>query len=153
MRRETLGHMPRGRRLVVQMQDTFREKMVPGFVEELDAWNLQKAAHLPIPPVMIYGDDLTHIVTETGIAYLHKCTSLEERTAAIRAVAGYTPVGRKAEREKTKELRRRGIVKTPEDLGIDVSDANRSLLAAKSIRDLVEWSKGLYHPPVRFKTW
>ncbi|MCJ7835056.1 malonate decarboxylase subunit alpha [Cuneatibacter sp. NSJ-177] len=153
MRRETLGHMPRGRRLVVQMQDTFREKMVPGFVEELDAWNLQKTAHLPIPPVMIYGDDLTHIVTETGIAYLHKCTSLEERTAAIRAVAGYTPVGRKAEREKTKELRRRGIVKTPEDLGIDVSDANRSLLAAKSIRELVEWSKGLYHPPVRFKTW
>lgn len=153
MRAQSLGHMPRGRRLVVQMQDTFREKMVPGFVEELDAWKLQKTANLPIPPVMIYGDDLTHIVTETGIAYLHRCTSIEERTAAIRAVAGYTPVGRKADGKKTKELRQRGIVKTPEDLGIDRTMANRSLLAAKSVRELVEWSKNLYHPPARFKTW
>lgn len=39
---------------------------------------------------MIYGDDLTHIITEEGIAYLHKCRNMEERTAAIRGIAGFT---------------------------------------------------------------
>lgn len=147
------GEMPRGRSLVVQLQETFREKMKPGFVEKLDAWKLQEQAGLDTPPVMIYGDDLTHIVTEEGIAYLCRCTCMEERTAAIRAVAGYTPVGMKADPQETRELRRRGIVQTPEDLEIDVSRANRSLLAAKNIRDLVRWSGGLYEPPARFKNW
>jgi malonate decarboxylase alpha subunit len=32
-------------------------------------------------------------------------------------------------------------------------DAKRSLLAAKSIEDLVAWSGGLYKPPARFKSW
>ena len=138
---------------MVQLQETFREKMKPGFVEKLDAWKLQEQAGLDTPPVMIYGDDLTHIVTEEGIAYLCRCTCMEERTAAIRAVAGYTPVGMKADPQETRELRRRGIVQTPEDLEIDVSRANRSLLAAKNIRDLVRWSGGLYEPPARFKNW
>ena len=31
--------------------------------------------------------------------------------------------------------------------------ANRQMLAAKSIRDLVEWSGGLYNPPARFRNW
>jgi len=102
---------------------------------------------------MIYGDDVTHIVTEEGIAYLHKCATLEERTSAIRAVAGYTPVGLKADPAKTGRLRQSGVVKTPEDLGIDVSRANKRLLAAKNIRDLVKWSGGLYDPPARFRNW
>lgn len=153
MQREALGEMPRGRRLVVQLQETFREKMAPGIVDRLDAWGLAEKAGLPIPPVMIYGDDLTHIVTEEGIAYLHKCSSLEERMAAIRAIAGYTEVGLQAVLEETKELRRKGIVKTPEDLGIDLTRANRNLLAAKNIRDLVDWSGGLYHPPAKFQNW
>lgn len=152
--KETLtGDMPRGKKLVVQLQETFREKMAPGFVEKLDAWELAKVAKLPLPPVMIYGDDLTHIVTEEGIAYLHKCACLEERTAAIRAVAGYTDVGALADAKTTKDLRARGIVKTPEDLGIDVARANRGMLAASSVRDLVRASEGLYHPPARFKNW
>ncbi len=149
----TLGGMPRGKRLVVQLQETFREKMAPGFVERLDAWELKEKAGLSLPPVMIYGDDLTHIVTEEGIAYLHKCRSLEERRAAIRAVAGYTKVGLKADPEETRALRADGIVKTPEDLGIDPARANRSLLAAKNVRDLVKWSGGLYQPPGKFKNW
>ena len=147
------GSMPRGKRLVVQLQETFREKMAPGFVEKLDAWELMEKANLAIPPVMIYGDDLTHIVTEEGIAYLDRCRNLEERRAAIRAVAGYTDVGLKADPAETKRLREQGIVKTPEDLGIDVSRANRSLLAAQSVRDLVRWSSGLYQPPGKFKNW
>lgn len=153
MAASTLGGMPRGKRLVVQLQETFREKMAPGFVERLDAWELQEKAGLALPPVMIYGDDLTHIVTEEGIAYLHKCRSLEERRAAIRAVAGYTKVGLKADPEQTRALRADGIVKTPEDLGIDPARANRSLLAAKNVRDLVKWSGGLYQPPGKFKNW
>lgn len=153
MNKTLIGEMPRGKRLVVQMQETFKEKMDPAFVGELDAWKLQKNADLAIPPVMIYSDDLTHIVTEVGIAYINKCSSLKERTAAIRAVAGYTEVGLKADYNETKALREKGIVKTPEDLGIDISRANRSMLAAKNIRDLVKWSKGLYNPPAKFKTW
>lgn len=147
------GDMPRGKRLVVQIQETFREKWAPGFVEQLDAWELAKQAGLDLPPVMIYGDDLTHILTEEGIAYLHRCTSLEERMAAIRAIAGYTELGMAANINETKELRRKGIVRTPEDLGIDIASANRSLLAAKNVRELVNWSGGLYNPPPRFRNW
>ena len=153
MRESLTGSMPRGRRLVVQLQDTFREKMAPGFVEKLDAWELMDRAGLAIPPVMIYGDDLTHIVTEEGIAYLDRCRSIEERRAAIRAVAGFTAVGRKANPRETRLLRERGVVKTPADLGIDPARAGRNLLAAKSIRELVGWSGGLYHPPGKFKNW
>lgn len=153
LQRQLIGEMPRGRRLVVQLQETFREKMAPGFVDRLDAWKLAESAGLPIPPVMIYGDDLTHIVTEEGIACLHKCESLKERMAAIRAVAGYTEIGLLENPEETKELRRKGIVKTPEDLGIDITRANRNLLAAKNVRDLVAWSGGLYHPPANFRNW
>ena len=153
MKEELYGDLPRGKRLVVQLQETFREKLAPGFVEKLDAWKLAKAANMPIPPVMIYGDDLTHIVTEEGIAYLNKCASLTERTAAVRAVAGFTEVGMLADPDETMRLRKKGIFKTPEDLEIDVTRANRSMLAAKNMRELVEWSNGLYNPPARFRNW
>jgi len=122
-------------------------------VEELDAWKLAKNAKLALPPVMIYADDLTHILTEEGIAYLHKCRSLEERMAAIRGVAGFTEIGMAAKPEETKRLRQEGIIKTADDLGIDRDRANRSLLAAKSVYELVEWSGGLYEPPSRFRNW
>lgn len=151
--KDLLGEMPRGKKLVVQMQETFKEKMDPAFVEQLDAWKLQKNADLALPPVMIYSDDLTHVVTETGIAYLNRCSTLNEKMGAIRAVAGYTEVGLKADYNETKALREKGIVKTPQDLGIDLSRANRSMLAAKNIKDLVKWSNGLYNPPARFKNW
>jgi len=36
-------------------------------------------------------------------------------------------------------------------LGIDPSTANASLLAARSMADLVEWSGGLYKVPEQFK--
>jgi malonate decarboxylase alpha subunit len=150
---EYLGDMPRGKRLVVQMVETFGEKMAPAFVDKLDAWQLAKNANLPLPPVMIYADDLTHILTEEGIAFLHKCRGLEERMAAIRGVAGFTEVGLAAKPEETKTLREKGIIKTVADLGIDMSRANRSLLAAKNMYELVEWSGGLYEPPARFRNW
>lgn len=150
---DLLGGMPRGKRLVVQVLETFGEKMVPTFVDKLDAWDLMKNANLALPPVMIYSDDVTHIITEEGIAFLHKCRNRDERMAAIRGVAGYTEIGLAANPSETKSLRERGIIQTPEDLKIDRSRANRSLLAAKNIKDLVEWSGGLYEPPARFRNW
>ncbi|MBO5590980.1 MAG: malonate decarboxylase subunit alpha [Acidaminococcaceae bacterium] len=150
---EMWGPVHRGKRLVVQLQETFREKLAPGFVERLDAFDLAKNANLPIEPVMIYGDDLTHIVTEEGIAYLHKCRNMEERTAAIRGVAGFTEVGLKADPDQTRKLRELGIIKTAADLDIDVSKATRNMLAAKNVHDLVVWSKGLYNPPAKFRNW
>src|SRR5690606_3045694 len=84
------GGIPRGRKLVVQMVETFREHMTPAFVDRLDAWELAERADMPLPPVMIYGDDVSHVLTEEGIANLLLCRSAEEREQAIRGVAGYT---------------------------------------------------------------
>jgi malonate decarboxylase alpha subunit len=120
-------------------------------VDKLDAWELMKRAGLKLPPVMIYGDAITQIVTDVGLAHLHKCTTLQEREAAIKAVAGDTDLGRQAKPEETAELRRRKVVQTVEDLGIDRAEANASLLAAHSMDDLVEWSGGLYRIPEQFK--
>lgn len=147
------GQMPRGRKLVVQMVETFREHMAPAFVERLDAWDLAERAKMPLPPVMIYGDDVTHVLTEEGIANLLLCRSPEEREQAIRGVAGYTAVGLGRDRAMVENLRDRGIIRRPDDLGIRTRDASRDLLAARSVKDLVRWSGGLYDPPKRFRNW
>jgi malonate decarboxylase alpha subunit len=143
----------RGRKIVVQLVQTFRESGVPTFVERLDAVDLGRAAGLPIAPVMIYGDDVTHVVTEEGIAYLYRARNLDERREALAAVAGVTPVGMAADRTRTQALRDAGIVAFPEDLGVRRSQASRALLAARSMRDIVEWSGGLYDAPNRFRSW
>jgi len=145
--------LTRGRKLVVQMLETFGEKMVPSFVERLDSLELAEKFKLELAPVMIYGDDVTHIVTEEGIANLLLCRSAAEREQAIRGVAGFTEVGRGRDRKAVETLRQRGVIRRPEDLGIDVLDATRQLLAAHSIEDLVTWSGGLYHPPSQFRNW
>ncbi|MEN5068565.1 malonate decarboxylase subunit alpha [Stenotrophomonas sp. TWI1183] len=147
------GQMPRGRKLVVQMVETFREHMAPAFVDRLDAWDLAERAKMPLPPVMIYGDDVTHVLTEEGIANLLLCRSPEEREQAIRGVAGYTAVGLGRDRAMVENLRDRGIIRRPDDLGIRTRDASRDLLAARSVKDLVRWSGGLYNPPKRFRNW
>ncbi len=144
---------PRGQKLVVQMVETFREHMQPAFVERLDAWTLAKQAGMALPPIMIYGDDVTHVLTEEGIANLLLCRSDEERADAIRGVAGYTPLGLQRNRRAVENLRDRGVIQRPEDLGIDARDATRNLLAARSMRDLVRASGGLYQPPQRFRNW
>lgn len=149
----TDGRVVKGRKLVVQMVETYRDQMDSVFVEELDAWQLQEKMGSDLPPIMIYGDDVTHIVTEEGIANLLLCRTPEEREQAIRGVAGYTPVGMKRDHEQVKALRARGIIQRPEDMGIDASKATRDLLAAKSVKDLVKWSNGTYAPPSRFRNW
>ena len=147
------NRIPRGQKLVVQTVETFREHMQPAFVERLDAWQLAEQANLAIPPVMIYGDDVTHILTEEGIANLLLCRTDEEREQAIRGVAGYTPVGMARDKRMVENLRDRGIVVRAEDLGIDKRMATRDLLAAKNMKDLVRASGGLYAPPKRFRNW
>lgn len=145
--------LARGRKLVVQMVETFQSGNEPVFVESLDAVNVAKQANLATAPVMIYGDDVTHVVTEEGIAYLYKAQSLEERKAALEAVAGVTPIGLRHNQNKVERMRRDGLVAFPEDLQIRRTEAKRSLLAAKSVEDLVEWSDGLYNPPAKFRSW
>jgi malonate decarboxylase alpha subunit len=151
MRAGLIGDMPRGRKLVVQILETRGPKGIQCFVDKLDAWELMKRAGLKVPPVMIYGDAVTQIVSEKGIAHLHKCATLAEREAAIKAVAGDTDLGKAAKADETAELRRRNVVQTPEDLGIDIAQANTSLLAARTMDDLVAWSGGLYKVPEQFR--
>ena len=144
---------PRGQKLVVQMVETFREHMQPAFVDTLDAWQLAEQCGMPLPPIMIYGDDVTHIITEEGIANLLLCRNDEEREQAIRGVSGYTSVGMARDRRMVENLRDRRVILRAADLGIDVREANRNLLAARSMRDLVRASGGLYHPPRKFRNW
>jgi malonate decarboxylase alpha subunit len=143
----------RGRKIVVQTLETFTSGGVPAFVETLDAVQVGQKAGMPIAPIMIYGDDVSHVVTEEGIAYLYKAEGTEERRRALAAVAGVSPIGLKAKPTETAELRRKGIVAYPEDLGVHRLQANRSLLAARSMEDLVAWSGGLYEPPAKFRSW
>jgi malonate decarboxylase alpha subunit len=142
-----------GRKLVVQMFETYQAGNKPVFVESLDAIEVGRQANLATAPVMIYGDDVTHVVTEEGIAYLYKAQSVEERRQALAAIAGVTPIGLEHNPRHTEKLRRDGLVALPEDLGIRRTDAKRSLLAAKSVEDLVDWSGGLYNPPAKFRSW
>jgi malonate decarboxylase alpha subunit len=127
--------------------------MQPAFVDRLDAWTLQEQAGMDLPPIMIYGEDVTHILTEEGIANLLMCRSDAEREQAIRGVAGYTAVGLARDRRAVENLRDRGVIRRPQDLGIDPRLATRNLLAARSMRDLVHASGGLYQPPKRFRNW
>lgn len=141
-----------GRKIVVQMTPTVSEKKsIPVFVEELDAAKLFRSGNFESPPVMLYGDSITHIVTECGIANLMKCSSPKERMKAVASVAGDTAVGRTSTPEDKAALRKKGILQTVEDLGIDPASATKDLLAAHSLEDLVKWSGGLYHIPEGLK--
>jgi malonate decarboxylase alpha subunit len=147
------GSLIRGRKLVVQMLETFGEKMKPNFVEKLDSVEMAEKLKFDLAPVMIYGDDVSHIVTEEGIANLLLCRTPAEREQAVRGVAGFTDVGRGRDRKAVEALRQRGVIRRPEDLGINPLAASRQLLAAHSIKDLVTWSGGLYQAPSKFRNW
>ncbi|GAA2227405.1 hypothetical protein GCM10010400_77640 [Streptomyces aculeolatus] len=145
--------LDKGQKLVVQMVETFGANKQPVFVDKLDAVDVQKEINMENAPIMIYSEDTTHIVTEEGIAYLYKTDSMAERQAAIEAIAGVTPVGLRSNASQLQDLRNRGIVALPEDLGVHRGEAKRSLLAAQNMSDLVKWSDGLYNPPAKFRSW
>lgn len=145
------GAFVRGQKLCVQLTPTVSErKGIPVFVEELDAMELCRQGLFAMPPVMLYAEDVTHIVTERGIANLLRCRNRDERRAAIRAVAGDTPVGRREVSSETAALRASGAVLRAGDLGIAQDDAVPELLAARSMDDLVRISGGIYKPPREF---
>jgi malonate decarboxylase alpha subunit len=150
---DILAPLRRGRKLVVQIGETFGEGNVATFVEKLSALELAEKLGLPLAPVMVYADDTTHIITEEGIANLLLCRDKDEHEQAIRGVAGFTEIGRQRDRKMVEKLRERKVIQRPEDLGIDPLDADRSMLAARSIKDLVHASAGLYRPPSRFRNW
>ncbi|WP_159876525.1 malonate decarboxylase subunit alpha [Aquitalea denitrificans] len=150
---QTDSLLARGRKLVVQMVETFQSGQTPTFVESLDAVQVARDTGMPLAPVMVYGDDVSHVLTEVGIAYLYKAQSLEQRRQMLAAIAGVTPIGLQHQPATTTAMRKAGLIALPEDLGIRRSDASRSLLAAKSMADLVSWSDGLYQPPARFRSW
>ncbi len=140
----------RGRKLVVQMLSS-RGKYGDYFVPELDAVKIGREAGLSGIPVMIYGEDVSHVVTEQGIAYLYMAQSENERTRLLAAVAQGTALGERVNAADIESLRAQGKVAYPDDLGIDPADATHDLLAARSLEDLVEWSGGLYDIPDVFK--
>ncbi|MEI7436517.1 MAG: malonate decarboxylase subunit alpha [bacterium] len=141
-----------GRKLVVQITPTVSErKKIPVFVDELDASALAREGLFEVPPVMITGDQVTHIVTEQGVAYLHACPDLATRMQAVAAVAGDTPLGRSVNPATAAKLRRHGLLRTAGDLGIDPRRANRSMLAAQSLDDIVRISGGLYRIPASLR--
>src|ERR1700736_1412659 len=149
-----------GQRKRFTMSDTSRRRAdrgsrqpdgMPSFVERLDAIDLATAAGFELPPVMISGADVTHVITEQGVANLLLCRSPKEREGALHAIAGDTDFGRAQARDMSDNLRERRIVMRPSDLGIDAKDATRDLLSARTIDDLVVWSGGLYVPPLKFR--
>lgn len=144
------GSLASGRKLVVQMMKS-SSKFGPGFVPELEAVKIGRKAGLAAPPVMVYGEDVTHVVTEQGIAYLYQAESVEERTRLLGCIAQGTPIGDMVSAAELKALRSAGKVALPEDLDIDVKLANRDLLAARSLEEIAEISGGLYEVPERFR--
>jgi malonate decarboxylase alpha subunit len=150
---DTPASLRRGRKLVVQIGETFGDGNASLFVEKLDALELAAKLKLDLAPVMVYADDVTHIVTEEGITNLLLCRDRDDYEQAIRGVAGYTEIGRGRDRKMVERLRERKVIQRPEDLGIDPLDADRRLLAARSIKDIVRSSGGLYRPPSRFRNW
>ena len=126
----------------------------PGLRREARCLELAESAGMELPPVMIYGDDVTHILTEEGIANLLLCRSDEEREQAIRGVAGYTAGRARARQAHGREPARPR--RDPPPRGPRHRPARRrprNLLAARSIKDLVRASGGLYDPPKRFRNW
>jgi malonyl-CoA decarboxylase len=128
------------------MVETKQPDGTPSFVEQLDAFDLTAPSGFELPPVMIHGNDVTHVITEEGVANPRLCRSAEQCTAALRAVAGDTEFGRARLATQTADLRKRRPTS-----GSAWMPARRNLLAPKTIEDLVRCSDGLYQPPARFR--
>jgi len=96
----------------VQIGETFGDKNVPLFVEQLDALALAEKLDLELAPVMVYADDVTHIVTEEGVANLLLCRDKNEREQAIRGLAGYTDIGPHRDAKMVQRLRERGVIRS-----------------------------------------
>lgn len=140
------GSLVSGRKLVVQMLKS-KSRFGPGFVPELDAVRIGEKAGMCAAPVMIYGEDVTHVVTEQGVAYLYLAKNAAEKQRLLACIAQGTPLGDTISKAECDALRAAGLAAYPQDLEIDPQEATRDMLAAKSLDELVEWSGGLYDIP------
>jgi len=68
---------------------------------------------------MIYGDDVTHILTERASRTVVCRTERPERGTGDWRVAGYTPVGLARDKRMVENLRDRGVIRRAEDMGVD----------------------------------
>lgn len=138
-----------GRKAVVQVARTLKGSGRTTFVEHLSANHMAELTGMGAAPVMIYGDDVTHIVSEKGIAHLWLCSNRKERSACICAISGEeSDLSTLVSAAEVKRLRSEGLVNFPSDIGVDPARATGELLAARSLEELVEWSGGLYSVPL-----
>ncbi len=134
-----------GAKAVVQIARTVSGTGRQAFVERLSCADMPGAG---AARVMIYGDDVTHVVSEEGIAHLWRCRDREQRRRCICAIAGQGSRLRPLVADAAvRQLRAAGLVSTPADIGVDPARATAGLLAARSLADIVEWSGGLYSIP------
>ncbi len=90
-------------------------------------------------PVMVYGEDVTHVVTEHGVAYLYTAQNARERTQLLACVAQGTPLGDTVDQDTIDALRGDGRVALPKDLDIDPREATR---ACSQRNRWMSWSNG-----------
>jgi len=148
---EDRQHGPCGRKAVVQIGRTVSGSGRHTFVDTLSAVRLADEMGMAAPPVMIYGDDITHIVSEAGIAHLWRCRDHAERRLSICAIAGESSaLGSTMAPSRVKRLRSEGLVSFPVDIGVDPARATADLLAARSLDHLAQWSGGLYSVPASY---
>ena len=140
-----------GKKIVIQMLKSSGKKGA-NFVPELDAIGIGKKAGMAAPPIMVYGEDVSHTVTEQGIAYCYMAENAEERRKMLAAIAQGTPFGEEITAEEIAALRKAGKVAYPEDLGIDRAMATKDLLSCKTLEEIAECSKGLYEVPEKFRS-
>ncbi len=130
--------MQRGKKLVVQMVETFQAGVKPTFVETLDAVEVAKTSGMPLAPVMIYGDDVTHVLTEEGIAYLYRAESLEERRAMVAAVAGITDIGLGVDAKRVAALFLTGVILSARKLQLNALIAT-STIVKLLVQPFIAW--------------
>lgn len=144
------GTLRGGRKIVIQMLKS-RNKRGENFVPELDAVAIAKKAGMEVAPVMVYGDDISHTVTEQGIAYCYRAENAAERRKMLASVAQGTEFGGEVTEAEIASLRKAGKVAYPEDLGIDRARAGKDLLACRTLQEIADCSGGLYHIPDKFR--
>lgn len=140
-----------GKKLVVQMLNTTNKKGA-SFVPELDAVKISQKTGMPSPPIMIYSEDITHVVTEQGIAYLYMAETKEEKREMLACISQGIELGEFATKNRIEALRKEGKIAYPEDLKIEKERANKNLLAAKNLEEIVSISEGLYEIPDSLKS-
>ena len=108
------------RKLVVQTVETFHKGGEPSIVDTLDAVAVGKKARMPVAPVMIYGDDVTHLgATEEDRLPSTRPTVWRSAKAVIAAIAGVsTEIGLRADRNRNRRIRSRGLRGNSEDVGV-----------------------------------